>query len=177
MDKKTDLLTRAFANDPFYQTVFKNKSQMSAWFDFLLKYSQKKGLVIQKDHGIAILSKGRPKIWDMIVFGILNVFFKLGIKRTVLFLKIIFLWEQTQKKMNPDHYYLMILAVDPEFQKQKTGSQILNEIQMLCRRDNKTCYLETVTLKNARFYEKNGFQLIETNRFSNYFQTWYFQYS
>jgi ribosomal protein S18 acetylase RimI-like enzyme len=58
------------------------------------------------------------------------------------------------------HWYLEVLSVRPEHQRQGLGSQLVTPILERADRDGVPCYLETADPANVAFYERFGFAVI-----------------
>lgn len=69
--------------------------------------------------------------------------------------------ESKIKKVHPDGllYYLWFIGVKPISQNKGIGSKLMNEIIAEGVNQNRTICLETSTLKNLPWYEKNGFKI------------------
>ena len=55
--------------------------------------------------------------------------------------------------------YLWFIGVDQKFQNKGIGSDLLEKIIADSKSQNRLIYLETSTLKNVPWYEKNGFEI------------------
>ncbi len=60
------------------------------------------------------------------------------------------------------HWYLWLLAVDPEHQHKGIGSRLMQPALQLADRQQLPCYLETNDQENIPFYRKHGFGLVRT---------------
>jgi ribosomal protein S18 acetylase RimI-like enzyme len=60
------------------------------------------------------------------------------------------------------HFYLSLLAVDPPYQGQGLGSDLLFSLLSLSDQKNVPVYLEATSEHSFRFYQRHGFQLSET---------------
>ena len=65
------------------------------------------------------------------------------------------------KKVHPEGflYYLWFIGVDSTNQNKGIGSQLLNDVIIEGKKQNRTICLETSTLKNIPWYEKFGFSI------------------
>jgi GNAT superfamily N-acetyltransferase len=68
--------------------------------------------------------------------------------------------ELHKRDMSQDHWYLMILGVDPPRQGQGLGSALIAPVLTRADADGLPCYLETTKEKNLAFYGKQGFEVI-----------------
>lgn len=58
------------------------------------------------------------------------------------------------------HHYLMTLGVDPPRQGQGIGSALLQPALAQADAEGLSCYLETETQENVRFYRRHGFRVL-----------------
>jgi ribosomal protein S18 acetylase RimI-like enzyme len=58
-------------------------------------------------------------------------------------------------------WYLQALGIAPEAQGQGIGSKLIQPMLDLTDARQETCYLETGTDRNVRFYERFGFEVRE----------------
>ena len=58
------------------------------------------------------------------------------------------------------HWYLAMLGVDPDWQRQGIGEYLMQPVFAAADRDGLSCYLEAPTADNARFYARRGFRVI-----------------
>lgn len=67
-----------------------------------------------------------------------------------------------QQDMPHPHWYLALLGVSPDHQRQGVGSRLLQPIVSQADRQGLPCYLETSTESAVRFYQSHGFQIIRS---------------
>jgi hypothetical protein len=60
------------------------------------------------------------------------------------------------------HWYLALLGVSPGYQRQGIGGALLTPVLQRADREGAACYLETFVADNVPFYERRGFQVVET---------------
>jgi GNAT superfamily N-acetyltransferase len=60
-----------------------------------------------------------------------------------------------------DHWYLMVLGVDPPRQGQGLGGLLMSDVLKRADNQHRATYLETQKAKNVPFYEKHGFAVVE----------------
>jgi GNAT superfamily N-acetyltransferase len=58
------------------------------------------------------------------------------------------------------HWHLPLIGVDPAHQGKGIGSALLSHILNLCDGQNVSAYLEATSPRNARLYERHGFEVI-----------------
>ena len=59
------------------------------------------------------------------------------------------------------HWYLQLIAVDPDIQGKGYGSKLMRPMLERIDREELPCYLETHTKKNVSIYEHYGFKVID----------------
>jgi ribosomal protein S18 acetylase RimI-like enzyme len=62
----------------------------------------------------------------------------------------------------PDHWYLALLAVDPELQGRGIGGALVAQMLQRADRDGLPAYLETQTEANVAWYRRFGFEVVDT---------------
>lgn len=60
------------------------------------------------------------------------------------------------------HWYLPILGVEPTQQGKGYGSGLMKHVLTRCDRNNQIAYLESSNPANIPFYERHGFELLDT---------------
>ncbi|GKQ43382.1 hypothetical protein RD055328_13050 [Companilactobacillus sp. RD055328] len=72
-------------------------------------------------------------------------------------------------------WYVDSLAIKPSSQGKGIGSLLLDELdQIVKKRKGGRIVLSTNTATNAKFYEKNGYQLVNHSTKNTKFETWHF---
>ncbi len=59
------------------------------------------------------------------------------------------------------HWYLAVLAVEPDFQGQEHGSRLLQPGLARADIEGRVCFLETQNSRNIPLYERHGFEVVE----------------
>jgi GNAT superfamily N-acetyltransferase len=76
-----------------------------------------------------------------------------------LFLKV----EECHKThLSQPHWYLAMLGVHSNYQNQGIGAMLMQTTLAEADRENMPCYLETSTAAAVRFYQRQGFEVVET---------------
>ena len=70
------------------------------------------------------------------------------------------LGELHEQAVPPDHWYLLILGVDPPRQGQGVGGSLIEPILRRADAEARACYLETMKPRNVTFYQKHGFEVV-----------------
>ena len=68
---------------------------------------------------------------------------------------------------SPQHWYLPIIGVAPEWQGRGFGAALLRPVLERCDRDQMPAYLEASTPRNRALYERHGFEVIEECRYAS----------
>lgn len=71
-----------------------------------------------------------------------------------------YLEEIHARDLPEDHWYLMVLGVEPEEQGRGLGSALMQPILERADQEGRKCYLETAEITNVPFYEKRGFRVL-----------------
>ncbi len=58
------------------------------------------------------------------------------------------------------HWYLPLIGVEPRFQGQGYGSELMRHALVACDRDQKLAYLEATSPANLPFYGRHGFDVL-----------------
>jgi len=177
----TGLLSRAFYNDPFYIWIMPNDKKrmehLEWWMRILLKYTLIHGDIYYMEDRKAVamwLGPDKPMVNDFKIFsmGLVLYPFKIGFKNFMRALDISGQWDKEHKKMNKRHYYLMVIAVEPEFQGKGIGSRLMSVGMKRADDEGLECFLETVTTEDVKFYKKHDFNIILNKGFGENDQYW-----
>jgi ribosomal protein S18 acetylase RimI-like enzyme len=175
------VLSRAFYNDPYYLWIMPNDerrmAQLHWWMKILLRYTFIYGSIHHtEDHkGIAMwVGPDEPVLHDVKILsmGVIMYPFKIGVRNFLRVLDISGQWNKEHKKLAKQHYYLMVIGVEPEFQGKGIGSRLMRV--GLDRADDAglECYLETVTEEDVAFYRKRDFDIIVNRGFGVNSEYW-----
>ncbi|NJL49784.1 MAG: GNAT family N-acetyltransferase [Leptolyngbyaceae cyanobacterium SM2_5_2] len=61
----------------------------------------------------------------------------------------------------------MLLAVSPAYQRQGIGHQLIQPVLEESDRQGKPCYVETSTAGAVQFYQRHGFEILQTGPFGH----------
>ncbi|WP_062053000.1 GNAT family N-acetyltransferase [Aquimarina longa] len=165
-DKKRiiDIISTSFDKNKSINYVVKQDKKRGQRIRSLIEYSFFYGMEFGKvfisndDKATCIIIHSNKKrgtlksiLWDLKL-----VIKCIGIKRVPAVMKR----ENLVKKNHPkeDFIHLWYIGVDPKYQNQGIGSDLLKEV--LKEYSSKPYYLETSTLSNLPFYKKFGFNVI-----------------
>ncbi|MDZ7768084.1 MAG: GNAT family N-acetyltransferase [Woeseiaceae bacterium] len=65
-----------------------------------------------------------------------------------------------EQDMPPQHWYLALVGVDPDYSGKGIGSALLRPILEQADADGLPCYLETAEERNVAFYEMHRFETL-----------------
>lgn len=68
----------------------------------------------------------------------------------------------SEHHLKTSHWYLAVLATDPELQGQGIGSALMQPILEECDKTGTSAYLESSKEANIPFYNKHGFEVVDT---------------
>jgi ribosomal protein S18 acetylase RimI-like enzyme len=170
----TEMIGRAFFHDPLFIYTIPNeeerKRHLSTLHDAVVRYIIRYGeITCTPDlHSAACwLPPGHTNIstWGMIRMGLLSTLFHFRRETLLHYLKGMKKIEPAMGKqhkliMPGPHWYLSILAVDPAYQGQGLGSQLLRAGTVRADAANLPCYLDTATARNVKLYQRFGFQVV-----------------
>lgn len=175
------VLSRAFYNDPYYIFIMPNDKrrmeQLQWWMKILLRYTFKYGSIYFTDDCKSIamwLGPDKPMINDIKILslGLIMYPFKIGVRNFIKVLNISGQWAKEHKKLKKRHYYLMVIAVEPEFQQKGLGSHLMQVGLNKADNEKLECFLETVTYEDVKFYLKHSFFTVLNKGFGVNNQYW-----
>lgn len=166
--KLIEILTKSFKENRSANYVLKNKNTLPKLFD----YSIAKGFLfgdvwINEDQtacAILINPKNKKFTFNSIWLDLKLIFQVVGLTRVKKVLYKENITDQTLPK-NLDFIHLWFLGVSPEIQGKGKGTALLREIIEYYKPLKEAMCLETSTLKNLPFYEKEGFEVYATKDF------------
>ena len=166
------MLARAFLDDPFFTYVYPDAAERRVKLSYLGEYFLRYGLRYGQTHatslqleGIAVwirLKKVSMPFWRVLLSGGLWPAFKLG-RRAMQKLKNLseYIDDKHGKLMPVTHWYLSLLAVDPEFQGRGYASKLMRGMLPGIDEEGLPCYLETESGRNIPIYQHFGFKVID----------------
>ena len=155
-----EVLSKAFDQNKSVNYVIKQDKRRLTRIKNLINYSYTNALKYGKIFSIdgkAYALVTLPHTCKTNVLAVLRLIFSsLGIanvKRTLYFKS------QIKKHYPKAFVYVDFIGVDPQSQGQGYGSLLLKEISEYASEFELPIYLETSTLQNIDFYQKNGFEM------------------
>ncbi len=171
------ILGQAFFDDPFYSYVMPNPrkrpAQLTWWMSVMVRYGYRYGVVDTTPgtlKGAAVWlppEAPKPDTFKMLRAGLIKTPFQLGAVGFLRTMQITGQWEKLHEKEPDRHWYLMVAGIEPSCQGQGLGSSLLQPVLERADKESMTCYLETMTTLNLRFYHKLGFEIVAEGRLKN----------
>ena len=165
------MLSRAFKDD--LKDVFPDpgerrvKAPYVNEFYLLRNYSNSRAFITSPQlEGIAVWmhsdkSKKRP-FWRILTSGAIWPAIIVGIKALRKMQAFDQYVERKHKELAPNkHWYLAVLAVDPQHQGKGYASKLLNEKLSCIDEEGLNCYVETEGEKNVSMYQHFGFEVVD----------------
>jgi ribosomal protein S18 acetylase RimI-like enzyme len=170
----SEMIGRAFFHDPLILYTIPNEEErtrhLSTLYDAVVRYILRHGVITctpDLRSAACWLPPGQTGIrtWGLIRLGLLSTLFQFRLKTLHHYLNGMIQAEPAMGKqhkliMPGPHWYLSILAVDPVYQGQGLGSQLLHAGTVRADAANLPCYLDTATVRNVQLYQHFGFQVV-----------------
>lgn len=164
-------LARAFHDDPLQTYVLPDPAvrveRSPAHFAPILEYGLRFGTVLTTEgepRGAAVwLPPGETAVTDdrAVEAGLDRLPEALGVDAAERFFSVLAAIEPHHRTDVPaDHWYVMVIGVEPGAQGQGLGRALLTPILEEARRQRLPCYLETAQPKNVEFYQHLGFRVL-----------------
>jgi ribosomal protein S18 acetylase RimI-like enzyme len=165
-DRASRVIARAFRGDPLLPYITQEESKQ----DYLLAWLGDMGLRLGLGYGEVYTTPEvegvaiwlRPGQYAMTLGKMLRVGvfppFRLGVKALSRFQSFAGNTSQVhQECINQDHWYLLMLVVDPDCQGKGLGGHLLQPVLTRADRQGLPCYLETTNPRTIPFYERHDF--------------------
>lgn len=171
LDEAGEMLGRAFYDDPLMVYVLPDDEKRRRLLPWFMSTGARFGLRNGEVHTTPDKIEGAA-VWvppaglpisnmRMIMAGMWLVPFKAGLAVTRRFMGVMDLLEKHHEQDVPaQHWYLMILGVEPERQGQGVGGRLIQPVLARADSDQLPCYLETMKEINVTFYRKHGFAVV-----------------
>lgn len=151
-----------------YPDAGERKRRLPHAFEFVLRYGIRYGKVhttSDRLEGVAVWL--RPEVMTftfrrMIRSNAIWPGIRAGIRGSLRMMQLSEYIEIKHKELAPyDHWYLMLLGVDPEHQGKGYGGRLLRGMLTSVDEAGLPCYLETTTEENVELYRHFGFSVID----------------
>ena len=170
-----DVLVNAFYDDPYYSFVFDKQrggyDKRLRWFfnrPLQLALAGEGYIYVTPDvRGVTIWMKPGFDLGlsQLLRMGLPAAPFKLGVGPVSRFLRFQRYLDQGIAQHVPEqHWYLLLLAVDPSHQRQGIGGQLLDHALWHPDNDELPTYLETFSEGNLGLYQQHGFAVVHEGR-------------
>ena len=165
------MLSRAFKDD--LKEVFPDPEERRVKTPYvnelylLYEFSNSKAFITSpKLEGIAVWihsNKWKKRtFWRILTLGAIRPAMKIGIKALRKMQALDKYIERKHRELAPfKHWYLAMLAVDPQHQGKGYASKLLNEMLSYIDEEGLRCYLETEGEKNVSMYQHFGFEVVD----------------
>jgi GNAT superfamily N-acetyltransferase len=172
LDDAGAVLGRAFHTNPGFVWMLPDETARPKKLSWFMRTGTKVGhrdgevyTTPGKVEGAAVwLPPGKTtlSLGQMLGAGMLAAPLRWGIGPFMKFMSAMNRFEHMHKQAMPgDHWYLMIIGVDPPRQGQGVGGALMAPVLRKADESRLPCYLETDKPEDVVFYEKHGFQVLE----------------
>ena len=165
------LVSSAMQNDPLNIYLFpdqeRRKSLLPFIYQVVIRYGIQNKLLYatsEKLEGVALwfpsVANEMPFL-PAVRYGGLSVLTKTGIKEIMRMIR----YQQhcvtlRKKYAHFPYWYLVLIAIDPQFQGKGLATQLIKPILQQADSENKHCYLETQNENNISIYNHFGFEVV-----------------
>jgi ribosomal protein S18 acetylase RimI-like enzyme len=172
-----DVLARAFLDDPLGVYLFPNEAKRLEQLRWLYRgstrYAHRYGETYASEQvsGVALWlppERPHPSQLGMIRVGMGLAPFKFGLgwlRRSVAAMNV--LDEAHRRDVAPRHWYLFLLGVDPDRQRQGFGRRLIEPVLTQAAASGVTCYVDTTNERNVAFYRRHGFEVVTAGEVPN----------
>lgn len=168
----TEVLVRAFQNYPLLKFYYPDSSSRRKINRYLCSISTYFGIHFGEVYasspnleGIAVWlpSECYPMgLWNIIRSVPISELFGFGISGGLRMSAVGRYVDKLHKRLAPfNHWYLLLLGVDPQFQGRGYASKLLSPMLRRTDQEKLPCYLETNDEADVRIYHHFGFKVIE----------------
>lgn len=171
LNKAAEVISRAFHDDPLYSYIIPDESERKRFLPYLFKayiwyclqfgevYATSpnlEGILLWLPSEFSYITPERSKeCGDEVFFYILG---KKYLKRLSVTSHPNEIHEQLIKE---PHIYLMVIAIDPKFQRKGFGRKLLLSLLKHLDKYNLKCYLDTNMKSNVFYYQNFGFNVMK----------------
>ena len=174
IERASLLLGRAFHADPLLGYLLpdpvKRDRLSPKGFRCIVRYGVRYGEVQATSNmeGVAVWlppQAAHASILKMVRVGASSLPFTVGPSFIFRFLDYMGHVEELRKKHTAfPHWYLQLLGVEPQFQRQGHGSALLKPMLDRFDKDEAACCLDTMNGGNVPFYQRFGFQVVAESK-------------
>jgi len=173
LKKAGEVLAYAFQEDPIWKKFIEDyvkKDNVSNYiFESPIQHAWKYGEVYASSRNLEGIIAWLPNTTADMTFlsllrsGAMKTGRKMGLKASLKMAKIFMPVEKDRKKNMKDtaYNYIVIIGVNPEYQKQGFGGKLLTALFEKSDKINIPIYVETSTESNVKMYENYGFKILK----------------
>jgi GNAT superfamily N-acetyltransferase len=165
------VLARAFYDDPLFTYLLPDDAHretvMAPFMTVAARYTQPFGETYTTPATVlgsaGWLPPGQTEITEerMVQAGLAGVAELMGEEAMGRFMTFVEHMDELHKQaVPPEHWYLLVLGVDPPRQGQGVGGALIQPIVGRADKAGLPCYLETMKPRNVTFYQKHGFEVV-----------------
>jgi GNAT superfamily N-acetyltransferase len=159
----TATITAAFHDDPVWGWAFPDPDrrplQYMVWWRFFVEASLPDGWVWVTEHAAAVsvwVPPGRPELSEHDEARLGPMLDELIDARAPLVMEAVNRFDANHPREEP-HFYLSIVATDPDYRGQGIGARLLADNLALIDEQHAPAYLESSNPLNVKLYERLGF--------------------
>lgn len=177
LERFAEVFAVSFKDYPLFEYFSNYKysvAKMKVFWRVALRIAGKSSYFVTSDEEARSLAflffagKKYSSIWQYIKAGGLAIVFKMGLPTTLRMLRFDdFALEIKNRYADENCLYFYAFATLPEHRGAGLGSGVLKKIIEFLDSQGKSCYLETMSIKNVAIYEKYGFEVKETVKIPN----------
>jgi ribosomal protein S18 acetylase RimI-like enzyme len=169
----SNLIARALCDYPLFRYLILDSQQRKARLPALTNYLVRAGILYGEVYitspnmeGVAVWlpPNTNVSIFELLFrVGVITCPFKLGIKAFQGIWNYIQHIEAFEKRNAiANYWYLQVISIDPPYQRQGYGKSLIEPMLSRFSEQNISCYLDTEEENNVAYYEKYGFEVVET---------------
>ena len=171
LNKAAEVISRAFYDDPLYSYIIPDESERRKFSPYIFKayiwYCLQFGEVYATSPNLEGITLWLPSEFSYITperakeCGDEVFFYRLGRKYLERLSVTAHPNDVHEQLVKEPHIYLMVIAVDPKFQRRGFGRKLLLPMLEHLDRNNLKCYLDTNKKSNVLFYQNFGFRILK----------------
>jgi len=167
-----EMVSRAFQDEPGIVYYFPDEYERKKKLPYFFQYTIHRGLLYGEVYatspnleGVAVWLPSeniRMTMWRVIRSGALPMILKVGRENIWQLMSFGSYLGSIHKRHAPfRHWYLLGLAIDPDYQGKSYASTLLKAMFARIDKEHLPCYLETQDEKNVPIYQHYGFKVVE----------------
>ena len=176
LKEAAEVLARAFFDDPFMVWLTPDDGKRTRLLPWSMSVYARYGLRCGEVHTTADRVEG-VAVWippggfpmsvvRLMLAGMILSPLKRGVASFGRLMSAINYTEHLHKRdVPPEHWYLLVLGVDPAQQGQGLGGTLIQPVLARADGEGFPCYLESANAKNLPFYKRHGFEVLVEDSF------------